>query len=136
VGSPLILSTKKDQEPVPSTIQKTAQMTGESPEDVNADKQGTLYANPTLSDARLTDMFEGDELSNTARLDLAKVQMFYFTIIAALCFFVMVFESLGTQSPVDLKQLPLLPDGFVAILGISHAGYLASKGINHTPSQT
>jgi hypothetical protein len=41
-----------------------------------------------------TFLFEGDELSNTARIDLAKVQMFYFTVIAAICFFVMVFKLL------------------------------------------
>lgn len=31
-----------------------------------------------------------------------------------------------------LKQLPLLPEGLVALLGISHAGYLANKTVDHT----
>lgn len=134
VGAPLILSSKKDQEPVPSVTQKTAQMVNESEEDITANRQGTLYANSKLSDARLTDMFEGDELINTARIDLAKVQMFYFTIIAAICFYVMVFKMLVVANP-NLDHLPSLPEGFVAILGISHAGYLTSKGVNRTQSQ-
>jgi hypothetical protein len=134
VGSPLILSTKKDQEPAPSVTQKAAQVLDEPEHQINANKLGTLYANSKLSDARFTDMFEGDELVNTARIDLAKVQMFYFTIIAAICLVVMVFKMLTANNP-DLSHLPLLPDGFIAVLGISHAGYLTSKGINRTPSQ-
>jgi hypothetical protein len=135
VGVPLILSTKKDIEPAPSVTQKTSQMVNEPEQDIIANRQGTLYANSNISDARLTDMFQGDELTNTAQIDLAKVQMFYFTIIAAICVFVMVFNAL-VAGISDLGKLPLLPDGFVAILGISHAGYLSSKGINHTQSQS
>ena len=134
VGAPLILSTKKDKEPAPLVTQKTAQMVNEPEQDVIANKQGTLYANKNISDARLTDMFQGDELTNTTQIDLAKVQMFYFTVIAAICFFVMVVKQLVSTGS-DLSQLPLLPDGFVAILGISHAGYLTSKSISHTKSQ-
>lgn len=135
VGAPFILSTKKDKDPVPSVTQKTAQMVNEPEQNIIANKQGTLYANSQISDARLTDMFQGDELANTAQIDLAKIQMFYFTVIAAICFFVMVFNALVAGNS-DLSKLPLLPDGFVAILGISHAGYLTSKGINHTQSQS
>jgi hypothetical protein len=134
VGAPLILSTKKDDQPLASATQKAARMTHESTADVNANRHGTLYANGRLSDACLTDLFEGDELINAARLDLAKVQMFYFTIIAAICVFVMVFKQLTTGGS-NLDHLPVLPDGLVAILGISHAGYLGSKGITRTQSQ-
>jgi len=134
VGAPLILSTKQDKTPAASVTQKTAQMVNEPASEVENNRQGTLYANASIADARLTDLFQGDELTNTAQIDLAKVQMFYFTIIAAICFFVMVFDVL-VVGKTDLGALPLLPDGFVAILGISHAGYLTSKSINHTKSQ-
>jgi hypothetical protein len=134
VGTPLILSTKKNLQPDPTVAQKTAQLVDEPATDIMANRQGTLYANSKISDASLTDMFQGDELSNTAQVDLAKVQMFYFTIIAVICFFIMVFKMLVNGNS-DLSQLPVLPDGFVAILGISHAGYLTSKTVNHTPSQ-
>jgi hypothetical protein len=135
VGTPLILSTKKDKEPIPTATQKAAQTTNEPEQEIVANKQGILYANSKISDARLTDMFEGDELANTARIDLAKVQMFFFTIIAAVCLFVMVFKLLTTDNS-DLGHLPSLPEGFVAILGISHAGYLTSKGVSRTQTQT
>jgi len=134
VGASLILSTKKDLEPAPDVTQKVAQMVNEPEQAINNNKQGTLYANQNLADARLTDMFEGDELINTARIDLAKVQMFYFTIIAVICFFAMIFKMLIVTNPT-LDHLPTLPDGLVAILGISHAGYLGSKSVSRTQSQ-
>ncbi len=134
VGSSLILSTKKDQTPAATVTQKTAQMVNEPEPEINANKQGTLYANQQISDARLTDMFEGDELVNTARIDLAKVQMFYFTAIAAICVVVMIFKMVLSGNS-NLDHLPQLSDGLVAILGISHAGYLTSKGVSRTQSQ-
>lgn len=134
IGTPLILSTKKDDKPDPSAAQKVAPLTGESPEEIEKNKQGVLYANATIKDARLTDLFQGDELINTAQIDLAKVQMFYFTIIAALCFVVLVFQQL-IQVNTDLSSLPVLPDGLIALLGISHAGYLTSKTVTHTNTQ-
>jgi hypothetical protein len=134
IGTPLILSTKKDDKPDPSAAQKVAPLIGERPEDIEKNKQGVLYANSTINDARLTDMFQGDELINTAQIDLAKVQMFYFTVIAALCFVVLVFQQL-VQANTNLSSLPVLPDGLVALLGISHAGYLTSKTVTHTNTQ-
>jgi hypothetical protein len=134
VGAPLILSTKKDKQPDPSVAPKTSKAVNEPVADINANRQGTLYANARMSDARITDMFQGDELTNTSQIDLAKVQMFYFTIIAAVCFFVMVFKQLVTAN-ASLDSLPLLPDGLIAVLGISHGGYLTSKSINHTQAQ-
>jgi hypothetical protein len=57
--------------------------------------------------------------------------MFFFTLIAAIAFIAMTIASLTARAP-DLGSLPVLSDGFVAILGISHAGYLSSKGLDHT----
>jgi hypothetical protein len=135
IGTPLILSTKKNDKADPSAAQKVAPLIGERPEEIERNKQGVLYANSTIDNARLTDMFQGDELINTAQIDLAKVQMFYFTIIAALCFVVLVFQQL-VQANTDLSSLPVLPDGLIALLGISHAGYLTSKTVTHTNTQT
>jgi hypothetical protein len=131
VGTPLILSTKQDKEPDPAVIQRTAQLIHEPIEEIDSNREGTLYVNASMSDARFVDMFQGDEVNNTAHIDLAKVQMFYFTIIAVVAFFVMVFHALTEPNP-NLDRLPMLPDGLVAILGISNAGYLTSKGIGHT----
>jgi hypothetical protein len=133
VAAPLILNTKKEEDPDTGVVAKTAAASGETEADVTTNRQGIVYANPAKSDARLTDMFQGDEIGNTTHVDLAKVQMFYFTVVSAVVFFAAVFHNLvGTG---DLTRLPALSEGFVAILGISHAGYLGSKGVSHTPTQ-
>jgi hypothetical protein len=134
VASPFILGTKKDQTPDPVAVVKTALVAGESLEEVEMNRQGTLYANTSMIDARVTDMFQGDEVGNTMHLDMAKVQMFFFTVIAALAYLILVFRNLRTPGQ-DLSSLPTLSDGVVYAVGISHAGYLASKGLDHTPTQ-
>ena len=85
-----------------------------------------------LANQTLNESLEGVTI---AQIDIAKVQMFYFTVIAVVCFFAMVFRVLVTGTS-DLGQLPLLPDGLVAVLGISHAGYLTSKSVSHTKTQS
>ncbi len=134
VAAPMILSTKKDQTPDLAVTAKTAQVSGDSTAEVESNRQGTLYGNSNISDARVTDMFQGDELGNTMHIDMAKVQMFFFTVIAALAYLLLVFRNLRSPDQ-DLSSLPVLSDGVVYALGISHAGYLASKGIDHTPQQ-
>jgi hypothetical protein len=133
VASPLILNQKKDEVPDDGVTAKTAAASGEAESTVTANSQGIVYANTAKADARLTDMFQGDEIGNTTHVDLAKVQMFYFTIIAVVVFFAAVFHNLLVDG--DLTRLPTLSEGFVALLGISHAGYLGSKGVDHTPTQ-
>jgi hypothetical protein len=133
VAAPLILNSKKDQEPDTGVVAKTAVAAGESENTIADNRQGIVFANTAKADARLTDMFQGDEIGNTTHVDLAKVQMFYFTVVSAVVFFAAVFHNLLVNG--DLSHLPTLSEGFVAILGISHAGYLGSKGISHTPTQ-
>lgn len=130
VGSALILTTKKDKDPDADATAKTAAALGESTASIESNRQGLLYVNATKCDARFTDMFQGDEVGNTAHVDLAKVQMFYFTVIAAVGFIVVVTRNLSTT---DLAALPQLPDGLIALLGISHAGYLTGKSVTKTP---
>jgi hypothetical protein len=79
-------------------------------------------------------MFEGDEVGNTAYLDLAKVQMFYFTVILGVAYVATLVPSLARlrTDPASVGELPALSEGMVALLGISHAGFLASKGVDHT----
>lgn len=131
VASPFILGTKRDKTPDAEVAAKTALKSGDSPFEVEDNRQGTLYANTRISDALITDMFQGDELGNTTHIDMAKVQMFFFTVISSLAYLVLIFHNLRT-SGTDLTRLPTLSDGVVYALGISHTGYLASKGLDHT----
>jgi ABC-type transport system involved in multi-copper enzyme maturation permease subunit len=97
----------------------------------NAD--GILYKNPSVSDASFTDIFEGNEIGNTAHVDLGKVQMFFFTVLVAIAYVAALWDVLSEGAIYDSNfAFPVLSDGMVALLGISNASYLASKGVNHT----
>jgi hypothetical protein len=141
IGTPLIQSTKTSKEPDDKVAQKTADQTGETKDNVVNNAHGTLYSNPSIADASFSDIFEGDEIGNTMYVDLSKVQMFFFTIVAALSYVVILYQIvLGTgkdQSTLTGANFdfPVLSQGFIAILGISHAGYLVSKSTDHTPTK-
>ena len=74
-------------------------------------------------------MFRGDKDENSDSIDVAKVQMFFFTIICALAYAVVLGNWMVGKTPDQLSRFPVLADGLIALLGISHAGYLSSKGI-------
>ena len=100
VGAPLALSTKRDQ----------------------------VMSNDTRYDARWSDMFMGEEVANQGRLDVGKVQLFYFTIILAVAYIgALVVMFISTSNTIN--SFPSLNDGLVTLLGISHAGYLVNKAV-------
>lgn len=104
-----------------SAVQKSAAINGAA-----ADKpQGVLYANKDPKQAAVTDMFEGDELADAHLVDMAKVQMFFFTIVSAAYF-------ISRMWPQTTNLVPQLPTNLIALMGISHAGYLGSKAVTKT----
>ena len=136
VGSPLILSTKKVKEPKEEeqdqTINSMAAEEGVSPENLKSKvtNKGQVIVNKDPKDARLSDLFKGEETGNAAQLDLGKIQMFYFTLILVLAYAVALGDLLcGTGKIVEF---PVLSSSMVALLGISHAGYLTNKAIPHS----
>jgi len=133
VGSPLILQNKATQEAHPDEVKSAAETLGENTNEVDANRAGKLYVNPKIEDARLTDMFEGDEIGNTAYVDISKVQMFMFTVIIIIAYCYEIYSMLG-QTVVAKLGMPTLSSGVVTLLGISHAGYLTSKTADHTPA--
>ncbi|WP_217442010.1 MULTISPECIES: hypothetical protein [unclassified Myxococcus] len=132
LGTPLLLSGKRSKTPDARAVDATAAQLAETPSEINAQRQGALYANKGIQDARISDMFQGDEVGNTAQIDLAKVQMFYFTAIAAVSYFVDISMAIQRGS---LTSLPELSEGLVALLAISHGGYLVSKTTDHSNSK-
>lgn len=137
IGSPLVLSGKKDQQPDPGAVTKAAETLKENRTEIDRNREGVLYSNPDITCASFIDMFQGDEVQNTTHLDLAKVQMFLFTLIAATAYSVTLCTmfNLASNAPGGLEAMPGLSEGLIAILGISHAGFLASKGVAHTKTK-
>jgi hypothetical protein len=103
---------------------------------------GTIVQNTEVNSAAFSDIFMGEESGNASIVDFGKLQMFFFTIVVVLTYALVLgdaFEALGASSvPSDnigAAGLPLLPEGIVALLGISHAGYLTNKGISHSKTE-
>ncbi|MFP2961514.1 hypothetical protein ACLEPN_27825 [Myxococcus sp. 1LA] len=132
LGTPLVLGGKRARSPDEKLVQNTSVQLAEAPTDIDAHRQGVLYANANMTDARMADMFQGDEVGNTAHIDLAKVQMFYFTLIAAVGYFMDVAMSVVRG---NTSAMPALSQGMLALLAISHGGYLLGKTGDHSNSK-
>ena len=107
VGSPLIKSTKS---------------------------KGVIHDNSSPADARLVDMFMAEVAGTETRIDLAKVQMFFVTLVVMIAYSVAMGTELDTATAAGasdgITSLPEIAGGVVGLLGISHAGYLSAKGIS------
>ncbi len=129
VGSPLILSTKT------SKISKKFRALKKIHPNLSEPEFGILAYDPKEK-PKFSDMFLGDEEENKTSIDMAKVQMFFFTIIIAFSYMVLLFNLINTSTVDTLKAIqfgfPALSDGVVALLGISSAGYLANKTYDKT----
>jgi hypothetical protein len=84
-------------------------------------------------------MFQGDEIGNTAYVDISKVQMFLLTIFVVAVYGNDLYHLLAgfDVSAVHgdfaaLDRLPVLSSSEVKLVGLSHAGYLGFKAVGHT----
>jgi len=162
VGSPLLKSPKQSKTPTRNAVARlymhdsknSLRMKTESNEgrnvtidevaarsDIQAFKSehadGTLYVRPKNEPAQFSDIFSGDEITNYDLPDVAKVQMFFFTLVGVVSYAVLLWTVMSTNatSPEKLSAFPDLSEGLVALLGISHAGYLVNTAVDHTPTQ-
>jgi hypothetical protein len=119
--------------------------------------RGSEVVNKYPWQANFSDLFRGEEIGNSEMPDLGKIQMFLFTIITSIAYAALIYnlikmipektpEIIALQhSPVittnatlqlqlqgkisDAYDLPDISAGIAALLGISNAGYLASKSV-------
>ena len=139
VASPLLANGKKLKQPADEkgAMKLAGKPFGEDAAAVTDNRVGVLYPNQDISEARFTDMFEGEELADASLIDLGKVQMFFFTIVVAVAYSAEVLHMVAVDDlAIDAIALPAIHEGLLALMGISHAGYLGSKGVTHTPSTT
>lgn len=135
IGSPLILSAKKARESKEPDKQRA--LNALSRQAVDTGKVtiiGQLVVNQTPEVARWADMFQGSETGNVGLLDLGKVQMFFFTLIIVLAY-ASALSALFQQGRGPIHALPVIDGGMLALLGISHAGYLVNKALPHSDSE-
>lgn len=141
VGSPLILGGKKEKKTNKEEAEKTAIRLGllaedASPEDkeevTKKHSSGQLDRNKKPEDARLYDLVRGEEVGNAAVLDLTRLQNLFFTLILTGSYAVSLGSILVSASGM-ISKFPEIGASSLALLGISHAGYLASKAVDKQP---
>ncbi|MDH3603112.1 MAG: hypothetical protein OEU26_26155 [Candidatus Tectomicrobia bacterium] len=138
IASPLIRSTKTRRAADPAEVERTkaqlARQLGVATVDGHVDTQGQLLVSPTPKAARWVDVFMGEETGNGAHLDLAKVQMFYVTLISVLIYAVTLGMTFNATSEA-ITTLPPLGASMVTLLAMSHTGYLTHKAmpLSQTP---
>lgn len=82
-----------------------------------------VYKSPS---PQWSDLFRGDTVETAGSLDLGKMQMFFITVALVLGYAIVVATGFAHVS-AHIDSLPSLDQGFVALLAISHAGYLTTK---------
>lgn len=137
VGSPLLKSTKRGKGSALEDQEKNAILENQR-EDLSKKVrvEGRIVSKRSVDDASWSDLFTGEEVTNVAHLDLAKIQMFFFTVLLVLSYVVALWSLFADcsvsearpQCPVP-KGLPMLGDGALTLLTISHGGYLINKAV-------
>jgi hypothetical protein len=92
------------------------------------DNKGVILVRKNLKDAYFIDIFKGEKLTDGGTLDIAKIQMFYFTIILVIAYGVAIGTMFLSEASV-IASLPPFNSSMLALIGISHAGYLSNKAV-------
>jgi hypothetical protein len=133
VGSPLILNTKATKATDASEVKSTfALLKKQGDESSTLDNKGHIVVNTDITKARWTDMFTGEEVGNAAHLDVARLQMLFFTLITALAYAVLLGNMFSGDVSHGITSLPALDKSMVALIAISHTGYLSAKAVPHS----
>jgi hypothetical protein len=135
-ATPLIRSTKEARPPDPEQRERTLELLDarRGPAE-KVDTVGQIVVNVRPKDARWSDVFTGEEVGNATYMDLGKAQLFYVTAILALAYAEAIAQLFRSPAP-RIAALPALDSGLVALLGISHIGYLTSKAFPQSRQAT
>ena len=86
-----------------------------------------VLRNATPQEARWSELLKGDESGNASAVDLGKLQMFFFTFILVCGYGAALYAMFARHE--GITALPPVEQGMDMMLGISQAGYLASKAV-------
>lgn len=130
VGAPTIRQQKNRQTTVGTTaMMEHLEFQGVDPSSLRMN--GHVVCNHSARDASWSDLFMGEEYSNTSYLELGKVQLFFFTVLLVVTYGMAVGSILLSGSVPS--ALPDISEGMLPLLGISHGGYLANKAVPTSP---
>ena len=98
--------------------------------------EGVLKTNGSAKYASLLDIFKGEETQDYQYIDVAKVQMFFFSLMALLAYIVILYRHEFIISETQPCAFPTISEGVLTLIGISHVGYLTVKSAPKTPTET
>jgi hypothetical protein len=123
MGAVIIKGSKAQQQPAPGTLAAA-----------NPNRIGLLV---TADKPRFSDMFKGEEDADADKVDISKLQMFFFTVFSVVGYVIVLSKDSLAKVPEGLTEkydlyLPLLSTSLVTMIGISHMGYLTVKAAPRT----
>ncbi|MCA9991096.1 MAG: hypothetical protein H6666_02400 [Ardenticatenaceae bacterium] len=100
-------------------------------DEATRNRAGVVYKKESPDQASWLDIFRGDDISNYQIIDVAKIQMFFFTIAIVFTYGVLIWALMSSQETMQMNQISFPPfsDTLNALLGLSHAGYLVVKSV-------
>lgn len=131
VGSPLLTSAKTAK--TPDKIQDALQLNELARQGVDVQRvssDGLIIKKRSISDASWGDLVRGEETGNAAQLDLARIQMLFITLVLILGYGGALVALL--QQGAEISSFPPVDAGMIALLSLSHAGYLTNKVVPHS----
>jgi hypothetical protein len=134
VGAPLIVGIKKSRPAnEDEKVRVLEQLERQSVDPATVAIRGQMVVNQNAETARIADLFQGSETGNAGQLDLGKLQMFFFTLVLLFAYGTAL-AALFKTSGGKIMALPAMDTGMLALLAISHAGYLVNKALPHSES--
>jgi hypothetical protein len=136
VASNMILDRKKSQPAQTGRAPNTALNTA-PPRPGQPDQVGSIDRNITPKEASWADLFLGEEVANRDVVDISRLQKLFITVLLVLTYIRLLWIGLGHPSSTTGFDMPPVSDpqggqGFLWLLGISHAAYLAYKATPKT----
>lgn len=133
VASPLIVNDKKTKKVSKTEEARIVSLLESTPADKGStDTEGAIVRNTDPKYARWSDMLTGEETGNAAYADIPRIQMFFFTIVVLSTYAVSLWTMFGNLGDQTVEAFPTLNESVLALIGISHAGYIAAKAAPHS----
>jgi hypothetical protein len=138
VASNLIVDRKKqDGQPSAGLGANAAGPPAPQPVPGHPDQIGSIDRNVTPAEASWADLFLGEEVANRNSVDISRLQKLFITVLLIMAYTRLLWIALGSPDPKTGMNMPTVSDpqgghGFLWLLGISHAAYLAYKATPKT----
>ena len=128
VASPAVLSLKASQDPSQADLESAGGKLNIA-DTADIPNNGQVMGNVSVADASYIDLFTGDDVSNFDSPDIGKIQQFLITLLLLSVYGAAVVSSfIGAGARYSL---PAIDNGFIWLLGVSNASYLAYKAAPH-----